>query len=195
MKSLIALVASVIICAPAFAENPEVSVNVGDVAPEFEAKDDSGNLWKSTDHVGKEVIVVYFYPADMTGGCTKQACGFRDDYKDLKQAGVTVVGVSGDSVRNHGLFKKVYSLNFPLLADEDGQVARAFGVPLRDGGGEISRTIDGVEEKLVRGVTASRWTFIIGLDGRIIHKNTKVDAAEDSKSVLKKVQQLTAQIN
>ena len=167
------------------------SLKVGDSAPEFEAKDDQGKLWKSKDHVGKKVVVVYFYPADMTGGCTKQACAFRDSKDDLKKAGVTVVGVSGDSVRNHQLFKKAHSLNFPLLADEDGRVAKAFGVPVR-GGGEVNRTIDGVEEVLVRGVTASRWTFVIGPDGRIAHKNTKVNAAEDSKSVLKVVQQLTA---
>ena len=58
-------------------------VNKGDAAPTFESVDDQGQDWKSSDHVGKQVLVVYFYPADMTGGCTKQACGFRDDMKKL----------------------------------------------------------------------------------------------------------------
>src|SRR5207245_940563 len=102
--------------------------------PEFEGIDDQGNPWKSSDYLGKNVVVVYFYPADMTGGCTKQACGFRDDFKTLSDKGVKVVGVSGDSVANHQYFKKAHNLNFTLLADEDGSLAKKFGVPLKAGG-------------------------------------------------------------
>lgn len=167
----------------------EKSVDVGDPAPTFEVKDDTGELWKSKDHVGKKIVVVYFYPADLTGGCTKQACGFRDDAKDLQAKGIEVVGVSGDSVRNHQLFKKVHSLNFALLADEDGAVARSFGVPVSKGG-SIQRVIDGKEETLVRGVTAARWTFVIDKDGKIAYKNNKVNAAEDSQTILKVVEKL-----
>ncbi len=117
-------------CLPALAAD----LNVGDAAPSFTSTDDQGKAWKSSDYVGKKIMVVYFYPADLTGGCTKQACGFRDDMKKLQDQGVEVVGVSGDSVRNHQLFKKEHELNFTLLADEDGNVAKAFGVPLRPGG-------------------------------------------------------------
>lgn len=165
------------------AEVPDVTLDIGDTAPEFEVRDDQKELWKSADHVGKKIVVVYFYPADLTGGCTRQACGFRDDYEKLTKAGIEVVGVSGDSPENHQLFKKVHSLNFALLADEDGKVAKAFGVPVRDGA-TISKTVDGVEHTLKRGVTASRWTFVIGLDGKLVYKNTSVEAAEDSKKVL-----------
>ncbi len=172
------------------AENPYVSLNEGALAPQFEAHDDRGKLWRSSDHIGKTMLVVYFYPADMTVGCTAQACGFRDQLDELKQAGVTVVGVSGDSSGNHKLFKKAHSLNFPLLADEDGKVAQAFGVPVR-GGGRITRVIQGRQEKLVRGVTAQRWTFVIDRDGRIVHRKTDVKAHGDGKSVLKFVRQLT----
>lgn len=172
-------------------EKNEVVIGVGDPAPQFEAIDDNGMKWKSEDHVGQKILVVYFYPADLTGGCTKQACGFRDDSAELEKAGITVVGVSGDSPENHQLFRKIHSLNFTLLADQDGQVARAFGVPVREGA-TIMRTIDGVEKSLTRGVTASRWTYVIGLDGRILYKNTSVDAAADSKSVLKAVGLLSA---
>ncbi|MEZ6043596.1 MAG: peroxiredoxin [Planctomycetaceae bacterium] len=164
-------------------EPPSITLNVGDKAPVFESRDDSGETWKSADHIGKKFVVVYFYPADLTGGCTKQACGFRDHQKTLQQEGVEVVGVSGDSVENHKVFKKVHNLNFALLADEDGSVARAFGVPLRDGA-TIKKPVDGIEISLTRGVTASRWTFVIGLDGTIIHKNTAVDAAADSQAVV-----------
>jgi peroxiredoxin Q/BCP len=161
-----------------------VDLKVGDAAPKFEALDDSGAAWKSSDHVGKKTVVVYFYPADCTGGCTKQAQGFRDDFAKLAELGVEVVGVSGDTVGNHKLFKKQQNLNFALLADTEGKVAEAFGVPHTAGEKSVKATIDGKEEILVRSVTSQRWTFVIGLDGKIAAKNTKVNAAEDSKAIL-----------
>jgi len=166
------------------AEDKKVDLKVGDQAPQFDATDDQGNGWKSTDHVGKKVLVVYFYPADLTGGCTKQACGFRDDAKELTEKGVEVVGISGDSVSNHQLFKKVHSLPFTLLADEEGVLAKKFGVPLKQGGVFNFKDADGQQHQLTRGVTASRWTFVIAKDGKILFKNTKVDAPKDSKAIL-----------
>lgn len=167
-----------------------VDLKVGDSAPSFEVKDDSGKEWKSADHIGKHVVVVYFYPADMTGGCTKQACGFRDDMKKLTDKGVEVVGVSGDSVENHQIFKKAHELNFPLLADTDGKVAGKFGVPVTAGEKTFAATVDGKEVKLVRHVTPSRWTFVIDKNGKVAGKNTKVAAAEDSKAILELVEKL-----
>jgi peroxiredoxin Q/BCP len=158
-------------------------VNVGDPAPVFESTDDQGNPWKSTDHVGKKILVIYFYPADLTGGCTAQACAYRDDMKKLADKGVEVVGVSGDSVENHQKFKKVKELNFTLLADEDGSVAKKFGVPVGKGGEFKTKDADGNEIVLKRGVTAQRWTFVIGKDGKVIYKNPKVAAAQDSKQI------------
>lgn len=172
------------------AADKKTDLKVGDAAPVFKAKDDQGKTWKSSDYVGKKILVVYFYPADMTGGCTKQACGFRDDMKKLEAKDVEVVGVSGDSVRNHQLFKKAENLNFTLLADEQGQVAEAFGVPFTKKESSIERVIDGKKETLTRGGTARRWTFIVDRDGKIAMKNTKVKAAEDSKAILKKVEEL-----
>lgn len=168
-----------------------VTLRKGDKVPDFQAVDDAGKVWKSTDHVGESIVVVYFYPADMTRECTRQACGFQKHLTEIQDAGVQVVGISGDTSRNHQLFKKLHSLKFPLLSDEDGKVANAFGVPTRSGG-QITRLIDGQPEVLSRGVTAQRWTFVIGLDGTIIHKNTKVTASTDCESVLKVVRPLTA---
>ncbi|HUQ72967.1 MAG TPA: peroxiredoxin [Planctomycetaceae bacterium] len=165
-----------------------VDLKVGDKAPTFAALDDTGKEWKSADHVGKKLVVVYFYPADMTGGCTKQACGFRDDLGKLADKGVEVVGVSGDSVRNHQLFKQAHDLNFALLADTEGKVADAFGVPNVKGEKSVSAKIDGKDEVLVRSVTAQRWTFVIDKDGKIAAKDTKPNAAEDSKAILKLVE-------
>lgn len=182
--------ALVLVTACAQAADKKADLKVGDAAPTFQAQDDQGKVWKSSDVVGKKILVVYFYPADMTGGCTKQACGFRDDMKKLEDKDVVVVGVSGDSVRNHQLFKKAEDLNFTLLADEEGQVADAFGVPFKKGEASIKRTVDGKEETLTRGGTASRWTFVIDRDGKVAMKNTKVKAAEDSKAILQKVEEL-----
>src|SRR5262245_28014325 len=75
----------------------EAKVKVGDKAPVLKSTDENGKAWTSSDVVGKKVLVLYFYPADFTGGCTKQACGFRDEIEKLHSAGIEVVGVSGDS--------------------------------------------------------------------------------------------------
>lgn len=163
---------------------------VGDPAPVFEVLDDSGKPWKSSEHVGKKIVVVYFYPADMTGGCTAQACNFRDDLGKLAGQGVEVVGVSGDSVKNHQLFKKAHNLNFPLLADVDGKVAAAFGVPVTEGEKTVKAEIDGKSYDLVRNVTAKRWTFVIGTDGKIAHKDENVNAREDNVRVAEAVAKL-----
>lgn len=171
------------------AKSDAADVNKGDPAPAFAALDDTGKEWKSADHVGKKILVVYFYPADMTGGCTKQACAFRDDMSQLQELGVEVVGVSGDTVKNHQLFKHAHNLNYALLADTEGKVAEAFGVPFTPGEKSFKAVIDGKEEVLVRLGTAKRWTFVIGKDGKIVYKNENVNAATDSKDVAEVVQQ------
>ena len=168
-----------------------VELAVADAAPAFECRDDQGKIWTSVDHVGKEFVVIYFFPADFTRGCRAQARSFRDNMNQMAAAGITVVGISGDSVGNHELFKKFEKLNFTLLADEDGSVAKKFGVPL-DKGGEVrprddqNKPMMDAEGKpliLKREVTDARWTFIIGMDGKILYKNTKVDPVVDSKQV------------
>ena len=161
-------------------------VDVGDAAPAFTLPADDGSDWVSSDHFGDgSIYAVYFYPADMTGGCTKQACSFRDDSSTLRAAGVTVIGVSGDSVKNHQLFKKAHKLNFTLLADENGVAAEAFGVPYSKGVKSIDRVIEGVNYTLTRGATIKRWTFLVGPDGKIALVNPSVNAAKDSAAVLK----------
>ena len=169
------------------ADDKTKGLEVGDEAPQFTLKDDQGNDWNSADHFGKKTVVIYFYPADMTDGCTKQACGFRDDAQKLKEKGIEVVGISGDSVRNHQLFKKAHDLNFTLLADTEGKVAELFGVPYSVGEKTVFAEIDGKKESLVRNITTQRWTFVVGPDGKILLKNNKVNAAEDSRHILETV--------
>jgi peroxiredoxin Q/BCP len=176
-----------------------VDLEVGAAVPAFEAYDDAGKTWKSADHVGKKVVVLYFYPGDFTPGCIVQARTFRDSMNKLTEQGIEVVGVSGDSARSHALFKKAWKLNFTLLADEKGELAKKFGVPVSKGAevkvrGEDNKVIkddNGADLVIQRGVTAARWTFIIGTDGKIVYKNTKVNPAQDSKEVAAAVEKMT----
>lgn len=164
-------------------------LKVGDVAPVFEGLADNGQKWSSEQGRKGGLLVVYFYPAAMTGGCTAQACMFRDDRTKLLDMGAEVVGVSGDRIANLKAFKGSNRLNFPLLSDTAGTIARAFGVPTSQGG-TIKREVDGQEVTLTRDVTAARWTFIIGRDGRIVFKETEVDPQGDSKAVLAAIERL-----
>jgi len=164
-------------------EEKMVDLQVGSAAPVFEALDDQGKPWKSAEHVGKKFVVIYFFPADFTSGCRAQAQKFRDNMNDLSAKGVEVVGISGDKVVTHGLFKEAEKLNFALLSDETGAIAKKFGVPLSKGGEVKAKDAAGNPIVLKREVTAARWTFIIGQDGKIIYKNTKVNPVVDSKQV------------
>jgi thioredoxin-dependent peroxiredoxin len=166
-----------------FSMPDQEGLSLGDKAPVFKASADDGSTWDIQNYLGKKYIVVYFYPAAMTGGCTKQACSYRDHREDLLEAGVEVVGVSGDKVESLRLFKQAENLNFTLLSDAKGDIARAFGVPVGDGG-SVKRTVGDTEYELVRDVTTRRWTFIVGKEGKIIYKNDSVNAESDSQEVL-----------
>jgi thioredoxin-dependent peroxiredoxin len=187
-RTLLAVLAATTVAVPARAQ--ETGLKVGDRAPAFEAPTDEGGVWRSRDHVGRKLLVVYFYPAAMTDGCTKQACSFRDNRSRLQELGAEVIGVSGDRVEGLKTFRGSNRINFPLLSDTAGSVARAFGVPVR-AGGSIQRTVDGRAVELTRDVTAARWTFIIGRDGRILYRDTQVDAEGDGEAVIRALQRLS----
>jgi peroxiredoxin Q/BCP len=123
----------------------------GDMAPLVEGKDQNGKDWKLSDDIGKKVVLLYFYPKDFTGGCTAEACGFRDSIGDLQDSNVKVIGVSFDSSDSHQKFIAKYNLPFPLIADTDGKIADVYGVRMPD------RNM------------AQRVSFLIGLDGKIAH--------------------------
>jgi peroxiredoxin Q/BCP len=172
------------------AQEKKIEVEVGDTAPVFEATDDKGILWKSADHVGKKYVVVYFYPGDFTPGCIRQAQSFRDNMNTLNGQGIEVIGISGDSANTHALFKAAQKLNFTLLADENGNLAKSFGVPVGAGGEVRTKDADGKNVVLKRGVTTVRWTFILGKDGKIIYKNTRVNPVDDSKQIAAFIEKL-----
>jgi peroxiredoxin Q/BCP len=185
MKTVKWLLSAIILLSMVFhLQAQDSGLDIGDKVKPFKATADNGKTWNSKKVVGKKNLVVYFYPAAMTGGCTKQACAYRDAQDDLSAVDAEVVGISGDAVENLALFKHAHNLNFTLLSDPDGAIARMFGVPIREGEKSIEREIGGTLHTLTRGLTTSRWTFIIDKQGKVIFKSTNVNAAEDSKAVL-----------
>ena len=127
----------------------------GDDAPGFDLTDQTGNQWRLKDLQGQKVVL-YFYPADDTPGCTKESCDFRDSYAAWKGAGYTILGISPQGTDSKKRFADKYDLPFPLLADEDTSVARAY-----DAYKDTGAVWDGVPLKVKRS------TFVIDADGKI----------------------------
>ncbi len=107
-------------------------VKIGDKAIDFELPDESGKIIRLSDFKGYNVIL-YFYPKDMSPGCTREACGFRDYYEEFLKHDAVVIGVSSDPPEKHRRFKEKYSLPFILLSDQNGEVMRKYGVHKRLG--------------------------------------------------------------
>ena len=102
-----------------------MALNVGDIAPDFSVADTSGNIVTLSSLKGKRVVL-YFYPRDNTPGCTKEACGFRDNYAQFQAKNTLIFGVSTDDAKSHQKFTEKFDLPFPLLCDVDAQVATAY---------------------------------------------------------------------
>lgn len=105
-----------------------MALKVGDKLPNFKAKDTNGNLFDSQDYIGKQPLVIYFYPKDETKVCTEQACSFRDNYEEFKELGAEIIGISADTVQSHINFKKKFNLPFVLLSDYDKKLRKLFQV-------------------------------------------------------------------
>jgi peroxiredoxin Q/BCP len=134
-------------------------VKVGERAPEFSLPDAEGRTFRLSEQRAKKPIVLYFYPKDDTPGCTREACGFRDQYEEFQRLGAEVVGVSSDSSASHQRFAAKHRLPFTLLADEGGAVRRLYGVPATLGllPGRVTFVID--REGIVRHVLNSQLDF------------------------------------
>ena len=143
----------------------------GDLAPAFTASTSGGGKISLSDLKGKNVIL-YFYPRDNTPGCTKEACAFRDEFAQFRKKGAVVLGVSTDSIKSHAKFVEKFKLPFPLLADEDKAIVKAYGV-----WGE--KKFMGVKYQGVH-----RVTFLIGPDGRIKKIWPKVKPADHANEIL-----------
>ncbi len=143
----------------------------GDTAPPFTAKDQNGNEVSLSDYKGKKVIL-YFYPKDLTPGCTTQACNFRDNASLLKNKGFEVIGVSADDEKKHQKFIEKHDLNFTLLADTEKEVIKAYGVwGLKK---FMGREYDGIH----------RESFVIDENGKIEHVIEKVKTKEATEQIL-----------
>ncbi|USN50158.1 MAG: peroxiredoxin [Myxococcales bacterium] len=125
-------------------------LKVGEVAPDFVLPDQNGESQVFYKMKGSKGAVLFFYPKDGTPGCTAQSCSFRDNYQELKNLGVEIIGISADSPDSHKQFATQHSLPFALLSDESGEVRKKYGV------------------KKTLGILPGRATFVVGLDGKII---------------------------
>lgn len=150
---------------------------VGKKAPDFKLKDQDGKTHSLKDYAGR-IILLYFYPKDMTPGCTIEAEGFRDNFDELKKRGVIVLGVSADSESSHKKFCDKHELNFPLLSDEKKAILKKYGV-------WIKKSMYGREYMGI-----SRESFLIDKDGKIIKHYSKVNPANHPEEVLKDVKSL-----
>ena len=135
--------------------------------------------------------VFFFYPADFTGGCTSQACAYRDDIEKLGSKGVEVIGVSGDSAKTHELFKSEHKFPFTLLAD-DGSIAGRFGVPYTKGTKQAKRkTPSGKEIDVTMNAVIQRYTVVIDKAGNVAAiDNVGKGASGDAKRVAELVKKL-----
>lgn len=147
------------------------TLKAGDKAPNFRAKDQDGNTITLQDYRGKK-LVVFFYPQANTPTCTVEACNLRDHYKDLQKAGYEILGVSADSEKKQGNFKKKFNFPYPLLADENKEVINAFGVwgPKKF----MGRLFDSIH----------RITFIINEEGTIERVIDDVKSKEHASQIL-----------
>lgn len=142
-------------------------------APEFEGKDQNGNIIKLSDFKGKK-LVLYFYPKDNTPGCTAEACNLRDNYNILINKGYAILGVSPDPVKSHKNFSEKYSLPFPLIADTEKEILKLYGA---------------YGEKKMYGKTVTgviRTTFVINEEGIIEKIIRKVDTKNHAEQILDK---------
>lgn len=144
-------------------------LQVGDQAPNFAGLSGDGKELRLSDFAGRK-LALYFYPKDNTPGCTKEACSIRDHWEALKDAGIVVIGVSGDSVASHQKFSADYNLPFPLVADMEKKIMKAYGA---------------WGEKKMYGKTflgVKRMTFLINESSKIIkifkHPKTKIHGQE-----------------
>ncbi|MBQ9211189.1 MAG: thioredoxin-dependent thiol peroxidase [Clostridia bacterium] len=144
---------------------------IGTKAPDFTLQDQNGEIHSLSDYAGKRVIL-YFYPKDMTSGCTKQACGFADRYPQIREKGAVVIGISKDSVASHKKFEETHGLPFTLLSDPEKKVIQAYDV--------------WKEKKNYGKVTMGvvRTTYLIDENGTIVQAMDKVKAADNPEQML-----------
>lgn len=149
-------------------------LEIGTKAPAFSLPDHTGKMYSLSDYLGKKVIL-YFYPADMSPGCTNQACSFRDMYPQIQEKGAVVLGINADSVESHKKFMEEHGLPFSLLSDPEKKVLQEYDV-------WKERSMFG---KPVMAIERS--TYLIDEDGVIVKAFGKVKPKDNAKQMLKEL--------
>ncbi len=163
MKLITTLLLSALLMTNAFAA-PTEPLEVGSDAPKVTSTDQNGKEVDLAKVFSEGITLVYFYPKADTPGCTVQACNLRDEFDAVKEAGITVIGVSADTAEEQLAFTNKFSIPFTLLADKEGEVIRAFGVPQR-------------------GTFAARQSFLVA-DGKIVWRDLKAQPKTQAESAI-----------
>lgn len=149
-------------------------IEVGSKVPIFELKDQNGELFKLETVLGKNNLVIYFYPKDDSPGCTKEACSFRDQFKVFADADAIIIGISAQSVESHLKFAKKHRLNYTLLSDIGNRVRKLFGVPTN-----------------FFGLIPGRVTYVVNKEGKIMYLfNSQIQAEKHVDETLRILQKI-----
>jgi len=155
-KSAFAALAIILCCVTFNASKvaAQETLKKGEKVPDFSLKDQDGNLFRLADHLGKQKVVIFFYPLDESPVCTTEACAFRDAYAKYKDADALVIGINNGTVESHKAFQTKEHLPFSLLSDPDNKVLKMFGVK---------------EEAIGEMKVSGRETFVIDKDGTVVY--------------------------
>jgi thioredoxin-dependent peroxiredoxin len=171
MLKVLAICAIIVVAIYVIFAQSELKLKVGDKAPDFTLQDAYGKTYTLSNYSGKTPVIVYFYPKAGTSGCTKEACGIRDDWSKFEQNKIPVLGISVDDKTAIKKFIDDYKLNFPLLSDADKKVSKKYGV----------LGITGYDKRI---------TFIVDKNSKIADVMEVKDIANHSKTVLEKAMAL-----
>lgn len=150
-----------------------MGLSIGDALPEFMLKDQEGLAFKSREWIGRQPLVIFFYPKDFTPGCTREVCDFRDQYEDFTDLGARVIGISSDSTKSHAKFAARYGLPFTLLSDPKGKLRKRFGI-----------------KNTVLNLLPGRETFVFDKQGNLSHRYRNSMATHHMKQALEAVKNL-----
>ena len=156
------------------AQEDSDKVEVGSKIPSFSLNDQNGNMFAIDSVLGKQNLVIYFYPEDDTPGCTAQACSFRDQYDVFAEADAMIIGISGQSVQSHKEFAEKYNLNFTLLSDEGDKIRKLFAVPAS-----------------MFGMIPGRVTYVVDKSGTVVYTfDSQLQAKKHVENSLKILKEL-----
>ena len=149
-------------------------IEIGSAIPTFKLNDQNGNEFDVSKLIGKKNLVIYFYPKDDSPGCTAEACSFRDQFEDFKDAEAEIIGISGQSIESHKEFEQKHRLNYVLLSDKGNAIRKLFGVPSN-----------------FFGLIPGRVTYIVNKEGKVIYLfNSQIRATKHVKEALRILQEI-----